>query len=36
VGGPSNPRYIDLVFQFQAEGAYAIIDDVNFIGRVFE
>ena len=36
VAGPSNPRYVDLVFEFQAEGAFAIIDDVNFMYKVFE
>lgn len=36
ITAPSNPRYIDLVFEFQAEGAYAIIDDVNYIYKVFE
>jgi HAD superfamily phosphatase len=36
VAAPANPRYIDLISQFQAQGACAIIDDVNFIGRVFE
>ena len=30
IAAPSNPRYIDLVFLFQEEGAYAIVDDINF------
>jgi HAD superfamily phosphatase len=33
--GPANPRYIDLVFIFQEEGAYAIIDDINYLEEVF-
>ena len=36
IAAPSHPSYIDLVFLFQAEGAYAIIDDVNFMHKVFE
>jgi HAD superfamily phosphatase len=35
IAAPSNPRYIDLVFLFQEEGAYAIIDDINFLQEVF-
>lgn len=35
IAAPSNPRYIDLVFLFQQEGAYAIIDDINFLEEVF-
>jgi HAD superfamily phosphatase len=35
VAGPSNPRYLDLVFLFQAEGAFAIVDDINFLDEVF-
>ena len=35
IAAPSNPRYIDLVFLFQEEGAYAIIDDINFLHEVF-
>ena len=31
----SNPRYLDLVFLFQAEGAYAIVDDINYLDEVF-
>ena len=34
IAGPANPRYIDLVFLFQEEGAYAIIDDINYIEEV--
>jgi HAD superfamily phosphatase len=36
IAAPSNPRYIDLVFLFQEEGAYAIIDDINYLHEVFE
>jgi HAD superfamily phosphatase len=35
IAAPSNPLYIDLVFLFQAEGAYAIVDDINFLREVF-
>jgi HAD superfamily phosphatase len=35
IAAPSNPRYIDLVFLFQEEGAYAIVDDINFLSEVF-
>ena len=35
IAAPSNPRYIDLVFLFQEEGAWAIIDDINFLPEVF-
>jgi len=34
IAAPSNPLYIDLVFLFQAEGACAIIDDINYLGEV--
>ena len=27
--------YLDLVFLFQGEGAYAIVDDINYLGEVF-
>jgi HAD superfamily phosphatase len=36
IAAPSNPRYIDLVFLFQEEGAYAIVDDINYLQEVFE
>jgi HAD superfamily phosphatase len=36
IAAPSNPRYIDLVFLFQEEGAYAIIDDINYLSEVFD
>jgi HAD superfamily phosphatase len=36
IAGPSNPRYIDLVFLFQEEGSYAIVDDINYLQEVFE
>jgi HAD superfamily hydrolase (TIGR01548 family) len=35
IAAPSNPLYLDLVFLFQAEGAYAIVDDVNYLREVF-
>ncbi|MBZ5617182.1 MAG: HAD hydrolase-like protein [Acidobacteriia bacterium] len=35
IAAPSNPSYIDLVFLFQAEGAYAIVDDINYLEGVF-
>jgi len=35
VAAPSNPRYLDLVFLFQGEGAYAIVDDINYLEEVF-
>ena len=35
IAAPANPRYIDLVFLFQAEGAYAILDDINYLEEVF-
>ena len=35
IAAPSNPRYLDLVFLFQEEGAWAIIDDINVLTEVF-
>ncbi len=35
IAAPSNPLYLDLVFLFQAEGAFAIIDDINYLDEVF-
>jgi HAD superfamily phosphatase len=35
IAAPENPRYLDLVFLFQAEGAYAIVDDINYLEEVF-
>ena len=35
VTAPSNPGYLDLVFLFQEEGAYAIVDDINYLAEVF-
>ena len=35
IAAPSNPRYLDLVFLFQAEGAHAIVDDINYLEEVF-
>jgi HAD superfamily phosphatase len=35
IAAPSNPLYIDLVFLFQEEGAYAMVDDINFLHEVF-
>jgi HAD superfamily phosphatase len=34
IAAPSNPLYIDLVFLFQAENAYAIVDDINHLEEV--
>ena len=36
IAAPSNPRYIDLVFLFQAEGAHAIVDDINYLDEVLD
>ena len=35
IAAPANPRYLDLVFLFQEEGAYAIVDDINYLAEVF-
>jgi HAD superfamily phosphatase len=35
IAAPSNSSYLDLVFLFQAEHAYAIVDDINYLGEVF-
>jgi HAD superfamily phosphatase len=35
IAAPSNPLYLDLVFLFQDEKAYAIVDDVNYLDEVF-
>jgi HAD superfamily hydrolase (TIGR01548 family) len=35
IAAPSNPLYLDLVFLFQGEGAYAIVDDINYLREVF-
>ncbi|MGA2271593.1 MAG: HAD-IA family hydrolase [Bryobacteraceae bacterium] len=35
VTAPSNPGYLDLVFLFQVEGAWAIVDDINYLEEVF-
>ena len=35
IAAPDNPRYLDLVFLFQAEGAHAIVDDINYLQEVF-
>jgi HAD superfamily phosphatase len=35
IAAPSNSRYIDLVFLFQEERAYAIVDDINYLSEVF-
>jgi len=34
IAAPSNPLYIDLVFLFQGERAYAIVDDINYLREV--
>jgi HAD superfamily phosphatase len=36
VASPLNPLYLDLVFLFQEEGAYAMVDDINFLIEVFQ
>jgi HAD superfamily phosphatase len=36
IAAPSNPLYIDLVFLFQEEGSYAIVDDINYLEEVFQ
>jgi HAD superfamily phosphatase len=35
IAAPSNPLYVDLVFLFQDERAYAIVDDINYLEEVF-
>ncbi|PWU00714.1 MAG: HAD family hydrolase [Terriglobia bacterium] len=35
IAAPANPRYLDLVFLFQAEAPYAVIDDINYLAEVF-
>jgi HAD superfamily phosphatase len=35
IAAPSNPSYLDLVFLFQEERAYAIVDDINYLDEVF-
>jgi len=35
IAAPSNPRYLDLVFLFQEERAWAIVDDINYLEEVF-
>jgi HAD superfamily phosphatase len=35
IAAPASPCYLDLVFLFQAEGAYAIVDDINYLEEVF-
>ena len=35
IAAPTNPLYLDLVFLFQAAGAYAIVDDINYLEEVF-
>jgi len=35
IAAPSNLLYIDLVFLFQETGAYAIVDDINYLEEVF-
>ncbi len=35
IASPANPLYVDLVFLFQEQGAYAIIDDINYLEEVF-
>jgi len=35
IAAPSNPLYLDLVFLFHDEHAYAIVDDINYLEEVF-
>jgi len=35
IATPCNPSYLDLVFLFQKEQAYAIVDDINYLSEVF-
>lgn len=35
IAAPANPRYLDLVFLFQEERAYAIVDNINYLEEVF-
>jgi HAD superfamily phosphatase len=35
IAAPANPLYLDLVFLFQEEGAWAIVDDINYLEEVF-
>ena len=35
IAAPTNPLYLDIVFLFQEEGAYAIVDDINYLEEVF-
>jgi HAD superfamily phosphatase len=35
VTAPDNPSYLDLVFLFQEQGAYAIVDNINYLRDVF-
>ncbi|HUP02537.1 MAG TPA: HAD-IA family hydrolase [Bryobacteraceae bacterium] len=34
IAAPPNPAYLDLVFLFQEEKAYAIVDDINYLEEV--
>jgi HAD superfamily phosphatase len=36
IAAPSNPLYIDLVFLFQEQGAWAVLDDINYLEEVLE
>ncbi len=36
ITAPADPSYLDLVFLFQAEQAYAIVDDINYLHEVFD
>jgi HAD superfamily phosphatase len=35
IAAPSNSLYLDLVFLFHEERAYAIVDDINYLEEVF-
>jgi HAD superfamily phosphatase len=34
ITSPANPRYLDLVFLFHNEKAWAVIDDINYLDQV--
>jgi HAD superfamily phosphatase len=35
IAAPANPRYLDLVFLFQEQRPYAVIDDINYLEEAF-
>jgi len=36
IAAPANPLYVDLVFLFQEQGAYAVVDDINYLEEVID